>query len=195
MRATEKAGRLGRFAIALHGAALGVWLGALGMTGVVAGIAFPAMRELDPALPAYSAYEGEHWSIAAGKVMNGAFGALLMVQTVAAVVVIGTLAMAWAGRVVRGKRGIAHVVVCAALMALLGWQAATQRTLNARLETYWAAAEAGENARAAEMKASFDALHERAEGGMRATAMGLFVALVTMGVNAAGRRMDGEGGA
>lgn len=189
MRETGSGVGSGRSLLALHGAALGLWLGALGMTGVIAGIAFPEMRALEPALPGFAAYAGEHWPIAAGRVMNRAFGALLLVQVAACSTAAAALGVAWACGSARGRRWAVHGVVLSALVGLLVWQAATQRAMGAELRAYWAAAEAGENERAAELRAGFDAMHRRAEAGMKATAGGLAVGVGTLVfASAAGRR-------
>ena len=51
----------------------GVVFGVLAMTAVVAAVVFPKMRELDPTLPGYPAYDGAHWSLAAGIVAERVF--------------------------------------------------------------------------------------------------------------------------
>src|SRR5690349_21676927 len=50
----------------IHVVAAGVWLGSLVMTGAYAGLVFRTMRTLNPSLPDFGAYPGEHWRLAGG---------------------------------------------------------------------------------------------------------------------------------
>jgi len=60
----------------LAGATMALWLGAVLMTGAAAAIAFPAMRELSPALIEFAGHEQDHWSIVAGHTMMPVFRVL-----------------------------------------------------------------------------------------------------------------------
>lgn len=144
---------------------VGLWAGVIAMVGAVAAIAFPTVRELDPALAEYAAYPGEHWRIAAGAVMNRAFlladgvgGAVVLLATGAVVVMLAS------GRVRAGTP--AMVLRLAALAVGAGLTvytlAAFRPEMQGHLETFWSAARAGEVNEAETARAAFDAMHPRA---------------------------------
>jgi len=164
----------------LHLCALGVWAGAMGAVGAAAAIAFPMMRDLDPSLPAYAAYEGPHWSIAAGAVMNRVFALADTLGFVCACIAAATLVVVFVVR----ARPLAPMVIRAALVAgalgLAGHAMFVQGpAMRAHLHAYWEAAEAGEDETAAVHKEAFDAMHPRASGLIGAQ---LIVVLLAFGV-------------
>jgi len=58
---------------AIQVAAWATWSGALLVTGATAYFVFTLLKRLDPALPAYNAYEGEHWRLLGGYVAERLF--------------------------------------------------------------------------------------------------------------------------
>lgn len=169
-------------------AALGVWAGALLMTGATASVAFPTMRELAPALPGYSAYAQDHWSIAAGHVMRRVFTISDWTQLACMLIAIGTLVveatlvgwrrlgMAWR---VRGG-----VIVLAAAAA--GYSALFMAPrMNARLDEYWESARSGQIAAAQTAKFAFDEDHTLARRLMTGTFALVAAALLTSALGSA----------
>ncbi|MEO1130132.1 MAG: hypothetical protein AAFX05_10570 [Planctomycetota bacterium] len=141
----------------LHRGSLGLWMGVMLMVGATAAIAFPTMKSLDPQLPAYARYDGEHWAIAAGAIMNRAF--LVSEWTTAS---IGALAMMTLGfsRRHRNRVWLLRLLALATALGLSIWILALQRpAMSHHLETFWSAAAVGDNAMAAEHKAAFDRMH------------------------------------
>jgi small-conductance mechanosensitive channel len=142
---------------ALHRGTLGLWMGVLLMVGTTAAIAFPTMKSLDPHLPAYARYDGDHWAIAAGAIMNRAF--LVSEWATAAFGAVAMMTLGFARR----RRGRVWFIRLLALTVALGlsiWILAGQRpAMSHHLESFWSAAAAGDNAMAAEHKAAFDRMH------------------------------------
>lgn len=149
----------------VHLGALGIGAGALAMTGAAAAIAFPTMKSLSPVLPGFKVDEAQHWSIAAGSVMNRVFG-------VADVILLGAViaaAITLSGVAFIARRGIASmtgVLRCVAVVALcgavgFGWFGLRPR-MQGNLESYWSAAREARVEDAAKFKAAFDADHPRA---------------------------------
>ena len=165
--------------------ALGVWTGALLMTGAAAAVAFPTMRDLDPLLPAYGAYPQDHWSIAAGHIMRRVFGISDWTQLFCAGAVALTLGieialagwkklgMAWR---VRGAVMLA-AIACAAYSALV-----LAVRMNGQLDVYWEAARTGDIETAQSVKAAFDQGHVLARQLMTATFALVAAALVTSAI-------------
>jgi len=157
----------------------GVAFGVLAMTGVVAAVVFPAMRDLDPALPQYSGYSGQHWSLAAGLIAERFFG----VGFVAVGVALGVCVAAAGGLVLcRGSSRLPAArlgllaIAAGVFLTHVAWLQPAMR--GAALE-YRAAAASGDEIVAREAKARFDALHPYASGlvlGASASSLALFVA-------------------
>lgn len=179
--------------------ALGVWAGALLMTGATAAVAFPTMRELDPLLPGFGAYPEDHWSIAAGHIMQRVFGISDWTQVTCALVVVLTLGAEFC--VVGWSRlGMAWRVRSAVMLAAVGCTLfsalALAPRMNGQLDVYWEAARIGEIATAQSVKAAFDQGHVFARQLMTATFALVVAALVTSavggncGAGACGTRED-----
>ena len=62
-----------RFFEVVHIVALSAWFGAVGMSGVVAAVVFPAMGKMQPTLGAYPGYEGDHALLAGGLIAGKVF--------------------------------------------------------------------------------------------------------------------------
>ena len=165
--------------------ALGLWAGALALVGVAAAIAFPMMKDLDPTLPAYALYDGDHWRIAAGSIMNTLFGVVDDVGFVAIVVSLIGLAMLMSGERMRRTRLAGIRVVLWVLLAVLSMYIVVfpRADMNELAEQHWTHASAGENDEARAAREAFDELHHTASA--LHVAQFLMVTLA-LGVNAAG---------
>lgn len=162
----------------VHLAALGVWVGALGMTAATAAVLFPEMRDLDPSLGAFGAYPGEHWVLAAGRVMARVFSVLDSVQIGCAALAALT---AFALFVSRANRRWLRLVLTLAPTAVLVWYLLmVALPMHADLTGYWDAARGGELELASGFRAAFDARHPVAS---RAMGLTLALALVALVVN------------
>ncbi len=151
----------------VHLLSLGIWAGVLLMVGVTAAVTFPRMAELDVRIPAYEQYDGEHHRIAAGQVMNTAFTVSDWIGMACMLLAAGTLI--WIARQrVRARSGIgpAFVLRCAALFCVvvltLFQTFAFRPSLNNSFRDLWTAAEAGENARAEEIRTRIAPQHAKA---------------------------------
>jgi hypothetical protein len=165
--------------------ALGVWAGALLMTGATAAIAFPTMRELGPTLPTFGAYPEDHWSIAAGHIMQRVFGISDWTQIACALVVAVSL-IAEAASVGWRRLGIAWQVRGAVMLGAVGCSLYSvlvmSPPMNVTLDAYWEAAKAGNVEVAHANKAEFDSDHVLARRLMTATFALVVAALVTTAV-------------
>lgn len=166
---------------AAHLTALGVWLGAVVMAGAVAATVFPAMRRLEPSLPAYANYTGEHWTIAAGHVMARVFWVTDMVQFVAAIIAIATfgLGLIFAASAMRRAATIVRAFLLLTLGASLSYSLLMLApTMNANLARYWNAAQQGQSEQAAQYREAFEQDHPKATLALSANAALTFAALV-----------------
>lgn len=177
-----------------HTAALGVWLGVLAMSGVTAAIIFPTMKSLQPTLGAYSAFDGEHWRLAAGIVQARVFAVADTICAVLAIIAVVTLALAWLrtdfGSWLGRARILAVVVACIALgnqLFVLG------PTMSQNVRRYWAEAAAGNNRVAEQARQAFEADHPAASRtlGVQFGAAGIALLL---GIIHRPRRIGVQGG-
>lgn len=171
----------------------GIAMGALAMTGVVAAVAFPTMRALDPSLPGYAGYGGAHWSLAAGVLAERVFHIGFAVAGVCLLVCVGAVGVMLARR----EGGRMPIVRAGLLLVTLGVFLAHVAWLQPRMDEaaaeYRAAAAAGEGERAIAAKARFDGMHPNASRlvmGATASALALFAASAWA---ASGRRPAGGG--
>ncbi len=164
----------------LHPGALGVWLGALVMTGVTAAIAFPEMQALDPALPAFAAYSEDHGIIAAGHVMARVFAIADGVQLACAALAVFTMFILFA---MRTPRRWWRLVFTLAPAGVFVWYVLfVAQPMHADLTGFWSAASEGNTAAADQLRASFDARHPVASRAMGAIAVLTLLALLVSGV-------------
>ncbi len=168
----------------IHLTVLGLWLGTLIMTGVAAAVLFPAVRALDPRLPAYSEYTGDHWSLLAGKVAAILFFVCDSVQFAGALVAGLTLCIAILGfglpmtRLTTAARGGLLIV----LIGILSFQFfVLAPRMNRNLVAYWDAAQRGDNEAAGALKAAFDADHPLARNLLAVDTLAV-LALLVVGV-------------
>jgi hypothetical protein len=165
----------------VHLVALGLWLGTLVMTGVAAAILFPTVKALDPVIPSYSAYTGEHWRIVAGKPANMVFLYSDIIQfgccIFAMASLLGTvllLGSSWK-RLFVGVR----VVLLTGAMCVFGWSFMVHTpAMNAEAGMYWRAAEAGENDIAATHQQRFAAMHPAATKLLGTTTLIVLASLI-----------------
>lgn len=193
---------LRRWCEALQVSVLGIWLGALVMTGTTAALAFPTLRGLKPTLADFAAVPGdEHWRIAAGSVMQRVFLACDVVQLIAAGVALVTMGLILMSEPRHGiKTGrvwlLARTIAVATAVMLVAYQVLVLAPrMNANLAEYYVRAREGEMEVAARARAAFDAEHPLASRLMTGTAGAVLAALVcgawvsTRGVGG-GRRAD-----
>jgi hypothetical protein len=146
----------------VHILALGMWLGTLGLAGATAGRTFVVMRHLDPALPGYAAFTGEHWSLAAGQVVQPMFVMVEIVQFAAMLIVGFTFVIAAAkfDLSLRRLSTFVRAFVLLFLIAVLSYRFFVLGPgMMQSLTTYWGAAGAGDTQRALEYKSIFDSAH------------------------------------
>jgi len=179
---------------AVHVTALGVWCGAVVMTGAAAAVAFPTMKELDPTLPAYAGYPGDHWSLAAGTVMAQVFTLADLVQLVAATLAGMTFLASVAFFRMPLRRPV-NVLRGALLLATIGVLAfhlfSLAPRMNRAMRAYWDAAAAGNVETADRHKQTFDELHPQASTVLSATAA-MTLALTGLGAWSAASRGSGQ---
>lgn len=165
----------------VHLAALGLWLGVLTAAAAFAASVFPIMRDLDPRLPAYSAYQGEHWLIAGGAVAQRVFLITDVVQFICAVLSISTLGCLIALFDLPRGRPATIVRACSLSLAMAcsaGTIIIVAPQLNTALNLYWAAARAGDAAAVALHRAAVDELHPVSTKLMGGTIVFVLIALV-----------------
>jgi hypothetical protein len=164
----------------VHLVALGLWLGSLVMAAATAAVVFPTVKSLDPRLPGFAAYTGDHWLLAAGHVGERVFTISYLIAfpcSLAAIITLAALVLLF--RLPRTRpavvlRIVALVIAVAAFAAQL---LVVSQSMNASLRAYWAAAQAGQNDVAARHQAAFQELHPMASTLMAITGIGVLVAL------------------
>ncbi len=140
-------------------AALAFAAGLIGATGAAAAIAFPAVRDLDPAVPGLDAI-GDHWMIVAGSVMAPVFS----IVVAAAGVAVAFATLLWVLQVLRGRSASRALVTRGvALLLTLAVAGYTQIILIPRMDTnfagFLAAARSGDEAETRRLRDAFDADH------------------------------------
>ncbi len=154
-----------RFCETIHITALALWLGGLVMTGVTAAVVFPTMREMDPALPQYAAFTGEHWRLAAGRVAARVFFIFDVMQFVA-VLIAGVsfgVAILVYGLPMRRFSTFARGGTLIVLLALLSYQfLVLGPEMNTNMNNYWIAALEGDNGAAERFRQAFEQDHPTA---------------------------------
>lgn len=166
-----------------HVVALAVWLGAVGGSALSAAIIFPTMRTLDPRLPAYAAYEGEHWVLGAGRIAERIFRVADAAQVGAAAAAILT-ALALVAMVRGSARSIFGAVWLLGLAGGSGVLGARLLWLGPRMDAAlhraWDAALAGDTPAAEAARGVFGSLHPAASNLMAATLVLVLIALVAV---------------
>lgn len=165
----------------VHLAAMGVWAGALGMTGAAAAIAFPTMRGLEPTLGVYSAYTEPHWRLAAGHVAARLFFVSDLVQLGCAGLAGATLAALVLGKRVPwpGRLAAARLLVMTLILALASYRMfILAPRMDSNLARYREAAAAGRMDDAATSQGAFSADHPTASNVLTGTFVLVMAGLV-----------------
>ncbi|MEX2220047.1 MAG: hypothetical protein WD749_14950 [Phycisphaerales bacterium] len=170
----------------VHAGTLGVWLGVLVMTGAGAAVVFPEMRSLDPRLPDFAAYGGEHWLIAGGRVAQRLFTVSDIAQLGLFCVFVATFTAMVLGRALAPRWREFRLALALLLLGVLAYRfGVLGPRMASDLGEYWSAARAGDGETAARAKAAFDADHplgSRLIGASAAlVALSLIASLVSLG--------------
>lgn len=168
----------------LNVGALGVWAGVVFMTGLAAARTFPTVKQLDPKLPEFAAYDGDHWRLLAGRVANRFFLDADAVQFgclgVAVATLLGLVVLsrgAW-----KGWHMYLRIVALSLPLLTLGYQLfVLGPRMAVNLAKHWRAAAAGDNAAAAGFQAAFNADHPTASTVLVTT---FFLVLLALGLAA-----------
>jgi len=164
----------------VHQLFAGLWLGALAMSIITAGILFTTMRTLEPEFGKFAAYAGDQSNIGAGFIQNRVFLAGDIVQYVAATATLATtIAMLVFCRfpLRRVSSGVRLFALGAAVL-LTSYQLFVLRPRMAdNVRAYWAAAEAGNSDAAEAARDAFNADHPAASNAMGGTALAVAVLL------------------
>ena len=161
--------------------ALSLWLGFVLASGTFAALVFQITKGLDPRLPGYEGYTGEHYLIVGGHMAQTVFFVTDVVQFACALVSCITLGGVFV--MLRGQaRRPAMVARFLALALALGSVASLLLIVNPKLtiamRLYWEAAKAGDNASAITYRAVAAETHPYATGLMLSAAVSVLVALV-----------------
>lgn len=171
--------RIARVASSLLVVCAGIAFGVVAMTGVVAAVVFPTVRDLGPVLPDHASYTGPHWSLVAGVIAESVFRIGFVVVGVALVgALLGVLVLA----VRRGERRLPVVrlglvtVTLGLFLTHAGW---LQPRMNDAASEYRDAAIAGDNTVASEAKSRFDSMHPTASRLIAATTIAALLLFVS----------------
>ncbi|MEX0875910.1 MAG: hypothetical protein WD114_00485 [Phycisphaerales bacterium] len=136
---------------------LSVWLGAVAMSGVVAAIVFPLMRELDPTLGAYPGYAGDHALLGAGRIASTVFFTVDSIQFACGFIALATLAVLVAlGYALNTLARVFRLIVLCMTLGLLSYHLFFfMPGLQETLQGYWTYAAEGETVRADAFKDRF----------------------------------------
>jgi len=180
------------FAATVHLLALSLWAGVLLSTGAAAAILFPTMKQLDPSLPAYANYTGQHWLLAAGHAAEKLFLIADIVQFICALLaIISFIALfitAASAKHTPAHTNISRLGLLArgtalgvALACLAGNLVIVAPAMNRALRAYREAAQQGLTDQALAHQAAFSELHPVASNLLIATTIATITALI-MGI-------------
>jgi len=164
----------------VHIVALSVWVGAVGVSGIVAAVVFPTMGEMLPTLGAYPEYTGDHALLGAGRIAGQVFLIVDSIQFICATIALGALiTMIVAGYSINTLGRVARCVALLFTMGLLSWHLfILMPGMQMDLSSYWDLAAAGESAAADVHKDAFMALHETAANSLKGLTLGVLLALI-----------------
>lgn len=150
---------------AFHLTALAIWLAGLLGAGLSAALIFPQMKTLQPTLPDFAHYPGEHWKIAGGMVANHIFLIVDYIQLTCALIAFLTLGLTLIAAnkspikrkpPLAGARIILLTIACALLCYQLFILAPRMAV---HINDFWTAARDGNQPVADAAQAAFDADH------------------------------------
>ncbi|MCK6478182.1 MAG: hypothetical protein L6Q35_15280 [Phycisphaerales bacterium] len=172
----------------LHVLFLMVWLCMLFGAGMGAAVAFPQIKKLDPALPEYASFTGEHWKIAGGHIGNTLFVIADKAQIISAIGALLTLALVMKARGLTAARGyaVARVVLVGLATAIAIYHVfVLSPKMMSTIQEFWAAARAGDMAKATPLQATFDSYHPASRLTLESTWVTLVIALLVSVFDAA----------
>ncbi len=143
---------------------MSIWLGAVAMSGIVAAIVFPLMRQLEPTLGAYPSYEGDHALLSAGRVASKVFFTVDTIQFVCASITLACMiVMLITGYKINTIARFFRILVLSMTLAILSYHLFLfMPNLTMTLQGYWEFAAQGESARADQFKDRFLESHSAA---------------------------------
>ena len=163
----------------VHVTALALWLGAAVISGVNAAIVFPTIKAIDPRLPEYGAYSGEHWRIAGGVLAAAVFGVALKIEIVCGATAVVSAFLGGKGSFA-GVWGRARAVgLIASMVVLVYFVAVLNPRMSREMEAFHTQARLGDNAGAAEHRAAFDRDHPQASGVLVAESLTVLLSLIS----------------
>lgn len=170
-----------KLAETVHLTTLGLWAGAVAMTGAAAAVLFPTMKKLNPSLPDFAAYPTDQWVIAAGFPASRLFTILDIVQMTCALLVGFTaLILLFACRLpIKRASSMLRLLALVALFGSLGYNILVLAPrMNVNLAGFYEQAEAGNVEQADAFRAAFDADHPVATYIMATTLLCALAALL-----------------
>ena len=175
---------ISRIAQIAHLLALSVWLGAVAMSGVVAAIVFPLMRELEPTLGAYPNYEGDHALLSAGRVASQVFFTVDFIQFVCATIALATIVvLVVCGYSLNTLARVLRVIVLCMTLALLSYHLFIfMNKLQGLLRGYWENAANGDTLVADGFKDRFLEHHSTASNILGALALMVMINIILAGI-------------
>jgi len=157
---------------------LGLWVGSLVLSAATAAMMFPMMKFIAPVLPEYAAYTGSHGLLLAGQIMSRVFFVQDAIELAAivgvSVILVGHfVAFRLSARTVANRFRLAAGAVLLVIVCYKAFILAPRMYYH--LGDFWAAAKAGDMAKADAAHAAFEADHPTATNLMVATLGGLIV--------------------
>lgn len=169
------------FLESVHAVALALWLGFTVAAGAFAAMVFGVTKGLDPRLPEFEAYTGEHYLIVGGKMAQTVFFATDVVQFACSMLAIVTLIALFKVREDEARRP-AMVMRASALVVSVASVAALLVIVNPKLTTatrlYWEAAKTGKMAEVELHRAIAADTHPYASALMLTSALMVLITLV-----------------
>ena len=161
--------------------ALAMWLGFVVAAGTFAATVFSVTKSLDPRLPGYEAYTGEHYLIVGGKMAQTVFFIADVVQFSCAMLAVLTLIALLGMRKAESRRP-AMVLRASSVVVAMASVAALLIIVNPKLtmatKLYWEAAKAGDMANVLVHRAIAADTHPYASALMVTSALTVLLALI-----------------
>ncbi len=163
---------------------LSLWFGSLIMTGIVAGVTFTVLHNIDAQVPAFaeSVPSGDHYQIAGGQVMQSVFllgDFIQLISVVAVFAIVGSQLFSAKIKLPTTPNLIRLAGLTGALLLVCYNVFILSPRMNTNLRKYWDAAEANEDGSA--FKKAFDDEHPTASFVLASTAGCLLVVIASSG--------------